>query len=129
MSYNISRFIHIDRFRKSDKTLKPKLFKPEPNKQTNRLEVSCFNLDGLNPDNIKEIGDSIISNNKPPIGYCTANSIEFKDTISNVKIEKDDTIDRHFNIIDWPSEQNDLDFTINSLISLFGKNIKIYENL
>ncbi len=96
-----ARFLR-KRFLKSDNTrVATNAFIPSPNKNTGRLEVSCFEVQGLNKSLIKNIAttNSISPNNKPPAAYSVIFEEDFPNEI--IKLEKNYVPDRHIDLIGW----------------------------
>lgn len=81
-------------------SVKPKLFEPNRNG-----ELSVYCVEGLHCAEIRRIGDNVVAqigNKKRLRGWGEVDQ-KVVDEV-NLRIERDDTPERHANIVGWPKE-------------------------
>ncbi len=96
-----ARFLR-KRFLKNNNTrVATDAFMPSFNEKNNRLEVSCFEVQGLNQSQIIDIAvnNSISPNNKAPAAYSVIFENEFPK--EKIQIDKNYNPLRHIDLIGW----------------------------
>jgi hypothetical protein len=96
-----TRFLREENIKENNSRIHWKAFKPDPNNESGRLEVSCYESQGLNKAQIKKIAEinNITPNNKFPHGHCSIREIDFP--LKDINIEKNYIPERHIDIIGW----------------------------
>jgi len=125
-----SRFLRKDWIKENNTKVHFKAFLPTENKTTHRFEVSCFETQLLDIEQIKQIFriNNILPNNKPPIAHC---SIPEKDFLSEkLSIDRNYEPERHVDLIGWEKYQSKEDRNeISSLLAEISSDIiNIYED-
>lgn len=102
-----SRFLRKDWLRASNTFVHTNAFEPRLNKINERLEVSCFETQCLNSDDVKNIAisNNISLNNKLPIGFCSILDYDFPFEI--ISFDKNYSPERHIDIIGWENSKID----------------------
>lgn len=99
---SLGRYLPEDSyFSRTKNAVKPKAFMPRTD-----LRLSVFRIDGLNLEDIWEIGQKHVINNmpKPKILYGIADIKVFQVQGKELSVDPDDNPIRHANIVGWPED-------------------------
>lgn len=118
-----SRFLRADWLKESNSRVHSNAFNCSKNKNTERLEVSCFETQGLNTLQIQEIAstNNITLNMKPPVGCCSIQQTDFP--FDKLEIDANYIPDRHIDLIKWENYPSKEDYKeITSLLAEIASN-------
>ncbi len=99
--YQLARFLRKDGLREQGTRVHAAAFMPPEKLLSSRLEVSCFEVQGLNQDEVFDIAtvNNITLNRKPPIGYAVIHEHRFPTKL--LSIDQNNQPPRHVDIIGW----------------------------
>lgn len=104
--FELGRFLRSDWLKEHNSRVHWKAFIPPENGSLlppPRLEVSCFEVQGLLPTEVFAIADNsvppLLLNTKPPVGYVVIPEQNFPQEL--LALDFNDSPTRHVNIIGW----------------------------
>ena len=123
-----SRFLRNKWMKVNNTRIHPNAFQPRNHPQTEILEVSCYETQGLDVADIQKIhnDNNILLNRKPPMGHCSIPESKFPS--NELSLDKNYSPDRHINFVGWEkySSKEDRKELATQLAEEASKDIAIY---
>jgi|GEM_PF-4042133 len=96
-----SRLLRSDWLKENNTRIHYNAFEPRKNKDDNRLEVSCFETQGISSNEVKDLAlkNEITLNGKLPVGFCSIEENDFPFDLIN--IDKNYNPERHIDLVGW----------------------------
>lgn len=119
--FELARFLRKDWLKTQNKQISSKAFMPRITLIESRMEISCFEIQGLNRNDVFDIAtiNDIKLNHKPPVGYAVIPEHLFLS--DNLELDHNDKPTRHVDIIGWEkyrdNEKEDYAFKLAEIAS------------
>lgn len=100
-----SRFLRNNWIKENNTRIHYSAFEPRKNIDSNRLEVSCFETQGISSNDVKYLAlkNDITLNGKLPVGFCCIEENDFP--FNFLQINKNYIPERHIDLIGWKEDK------------------------